>query len=767
MDNGLEAYYQQRTEKGGTGTTLANNAIEALSLFDEAEVQKSFVRNKDNLREAALILEGIHCAACIWLNEKHLQQLEGVASAHINYSTHRASVTWDDSKIHLSRILNEIQSIGYRAHPYDPGRQQQLLEKEKRDYLKRLGLAGVLGMQVMVLAVAMYLGDWSGMDLQFRKFFTWLSLLLTLPIMIYSARPFFNGAFRDVRRFHAGMDVPVSVGLLLAFFGSAWNTWIGNGHVYYESVSMFVFFLLSARYLEMQARKYSAETTEALVQGFPAMARKIIDADGNETWIAAASLVAGDRIRVRPGETFATDGHLLDTGTSVDESLITGEHEAVLKQAGDPILGGSINSGDPAVMRISHALDDSVLSSIQRLVEQAQLGKPRISQIADRAAGWFVGTVLLLASAVAFYWITAGSSQWLAITISVLVVTCPCALSLATPTALTAATGAISRMGMVPTGSRAFEALASIDVMLFDKTGTLTKGKPEVADTLCHADFSKQQVWQLARSLEKDSAHPIALAFDQFGDDTVQTADKVQHTVGGGICGDFNGQRFCIGHIEFLHRQFGQKYSLDMKAEKQDASYSKVYLANSRELLATFLLRDGCRSGADATIRGLVTRNIDCGIISGDQPDSVMYVANDLGIRQFESALSPEQKLQLIEQRQADGKRVAMVGDGINDAPVLATAEVSIAMGGGTQMAASKADFILMNNQLPTIVSAVDLSRKTMTIIKQNLGWAVFYNLAALPLAAAGLVPPWLAAIGMSGSSLLVVLNALRLTRYK
>lgn len=754
VDNGLDSYYRQRSEKAGTGKLVGDAAIDALKMFDQPDVQKSFVRDKQDLKEAALILEGIHCAACIWLNERHLQQLKGVHSATINYATHRATVTWDEEVIHLSDILQAIQSIGYQAHPYDPSRQQQILEKEKRDYLKRIGLAGVLGMQVMVLAVAMYLGDWSGMEQGFRQFFTWLSLILTAPILFYSARPFLDGALRDLRRFRAGMDVPVTLGILLAYFGSAWNAWTETGHVFFESVAMFVFFLLSARYLEMQARKHSAETSEALVQSQPAMARRVESGSEDEHWVAAASLAPGQHIRVYPGESFAADGRILDTDTRVDESLVTGEHQPLAKQIDDEIIGGSTNVGNPVLVEVTRTGEDTILSGILRLVEQAQTGKPRISRLADRAAGWFVSVILVLALSVAGYWYWQDSPAWLAITVSVLVVTCPCALSLATPTAITAATGVLTRIGMVPSSTAALENLARVDHVLFDKTGTLTLGHPVIEHIRCHSTLAEPAILRLAAGLEQHSMHPIAHAFVSVADPPPVT--DARHLTGGGICGTIDGKTVCIGSGRFITDQTG--------IEVDDPG--QVHLANHRELLASFTLADGLRPEAREVVRALQQDGLRTGIVSGDQRDSVARAAEVLAIPDFQAEFSPDQKLQFIRSLQQQRSTILMVGDGINDAPVLAAANVSVAMGAGTQVAISKADFILMSNSLTTLQTGLYIARRTLRIIKQNLGWAVAYNLSALPLAAMGWVPPWLAALGMSASSLVVVLNALRLTRY-
>jgi len=765
VDNKLEAYYRQRTANAPSGRDLVPDELQALGLYDLAEVQQSFVKPVGNMKEASLILEGIQCAACIWLNENHLRQLPGVISANINYATHRARIQWDPQKIVLSEILAAIQHIGYKAHPYDPDKQQLLLEQERKTYLKRLGLAGVLGMQVMVLAVAMYLGDWSGMEQGFRTFFTWLSLLLTLPILFYSAQPFFSGALRDLSRLHAGMDVPVSVGILLAFAGSVWSTWNGAGHVYYDSVAMFVFFLLTARYFEMVARKKSAETTEALTQARPTMARRYHTDTGNEEWISQASIHVGDLLRVRPGESLAADGVVSDGRSSVDESLLTGEHAPIAKDIGDTVIAGSINIDSPILMKVTATGDQTVLSSIQQMMEQAQTAKPPIAQLADRAASWFVSIVLLLAVSVAGWWLLNDPSRWLAVTVSVLVVTCPCALSLATPTALTAAIGTLTRLGTIPATPNAIERLANVDTMVFDKTGTLTIGRPVLVNTWTVDGVDARHVLAVAAALEQHSQHPVARALRDFNEGTLLNAEKIEQVTAAGIRGEIDGKAYYIGQLNFVSEHCPQCKSAAAALLPLDYTGSLVYLANEDRLMGVFELDDALRPDVKNAIDQLRKNNLRLQLLSGDHASSVKRVAESLGINDFYAEQTPADKLNRIRALQAAGASVAMVGDGINDAPVLAAADVSLAMGSGAQLAASKADFVLVNDRLRVLASALRLTKKTLRIIRQNISWAILYNMVALPLAAVGWIAPWAAAFGMSASSLFVVANALRLTR--
>ncbi|MEK7759531.1 MAG: HAD-IC family P-type ATPase, partial [Pseudomonadota bacterium] len=419
-------------------------------------MQKTFVQNVDgNVREASLILEGMVCAACVWLNEQHLAKLPGVLAVSINYATHRARVRWDDAQVHLSRILRAVSEIGYLAHPYDPGRAQEILERERRLQLRRLAVAAAFGMQVMILAVALYAGAFTGIETEFKNLFHWLSLVLTLPVLGYSAQPFFRSAYRDLRQKRVGMDVPVSLGLSLAFAGSVWATVTGHGEVYYDSVVMFVFFLLTGRTFELAGRKRAAEVSEALLHMLPVTATRLVN--GKQEAVPASELNGGDLVLVRPGESIPADGHVHEGRSSVDESLLTGESLPLAKTPGDILIGGSINIESPLILRVEKTGEDTVLSAILRLLDRAQTEKPAIAAAADRAAAWFVARVLLLAAGVALFWYLYDPARWLPITIAVLVVTCPCALSLATPTAITAATGRLMRRGLVTTRGHALE----------------------------------------------------------------------------------------------------------------------------------------------------------------------------------------------------------------------------------------------------------------------------------------------------------------------
>ena len=758
VDAKLDDFYEHRTNDAPTGRELVPDFLQKTTIYDNPAIAKRFVRYEDdNIREAALILEGITCAACIWLNERHLRTLPGLIDVKVNYSTHRARVRWDESKIHLSDILQAVSQIGYIAHPYDPAHQQQVLDRERKQQLRRIGVAGVLGMQVMMFSIALYAGAWYGIMAEFKSLFYWVNLFLTLPVILYSAEPFFTSTWRDITHKQAGMDVPVSLALTLAFIGSIYAVFNG-GQIYFDSIVMFVFFLLTGRYFELQARQRSAQAAESLVHLVPTMATRLCQ--GEEESILVADLEIGDTLLIRPGENVPADGLILEGSSSIDESLLTGESTPIIKKPGQPLIAGSVNIDNPLQMQIDKIGVDTVLSQILRLLERAQSEKPAITQLADRVASWFVFGVLLLALSVAVYWWHVNPEAWLEITLAVLVVTCPCALSLATPTAITAATSALTNVGLLTTRGHALESLARATHFVFDKTGTLTMGHLRLLSTKTFSHFSQTECLQYAVALERHSEHPIARALLDAGA-MGEAATNVTNHPGSGMQGDIAGKHYFVGTPAFIRSETGQEQDL------QKTENTVVLLANTESILCAFILGDEIRPGAQELVEALKAQGKSVSLLSGDHAYAVQHVAKLVGIEMASAALSPKDKLQRVKALQEKGEIVAMIGDGVNDAPVLAQAQVSIAMGGGTQIARASADMILLSEHLPNLLIGINTARKTLNIIYQNVSWAIAYNLLALPAAAMGLIAPWMAAIGMSLSSLLVVTNALRLLRSK
>ena len=773
ISSGMDDFYKYRTSSSEKPEELVPEFLQQLKAYDSASVQKKFVNetSDENILEVSLILEGITCAACIWLNEKHLNSLDGVLNASINYSNHRARIRWDNSKIQLSNILESISRIGYLAHPYDPEQHQLILEKERKQQIKRLGLSGVLGMQIMIFAVAMYAGSWWGMEESFKQSFRWISLAITIPILLYASSVFFKSAYRDIINKRIGMDVPISLGIGIAFSASLINTINGSGEVYFDSVAMFTFFLLSARYFELGSRKQTSEVTEALLNLKPAIATRLKSYSSKKSSriedqenIAVAELSIGDYLLVRPGEVIPADGIIISGASGINESLITGESLPVTKQINDVVIGGSTNTENPLIIQISKLGEDSVLSSIQRLIDEAQHTKPAIAQLADRIASWFVSILLSVAAMVAYYWYTVDATQWLEITIATLVVSCPCALSLATPTAITAASGQLAKIGLLPKRAHALETLAHATDFVFDKTGTLTQGKIKLEKIILNKEtpVNEKQILTIAASLEANSEHPIARAILNANEQPLLSVEQLAHTTGLGIQGTIDKVEWFIGNKTFIQKHG----SCNFDNEQADKT-SKIYLATKDQCVAVFILSDSIRAEAKTLIEKLQQQQKQTHLMTGDTLQSANSISQQLGIQHCLANLSPQDKLDQVNKLQQQGAVVVMTGDGVNDAPVLAGADLSIAMGKGTQLAAAAADMILISNHVEHIYHGYLIAKRTLRIIKQNLSWALFYNASAIPAAAAGYVEPWLAAIGMSLSSLVVVLNALRLNRVK
>jgi len=756
---GLDDFYRHRTAPAAQAKELVPEALKRMDLYDQPSIQRGFVGADDaDHKTASLILEGITCAACVWLNERHVRALPGVVDFQVNYSTHRARVVWDDAQLHLSDILKAIASIGYVAHPFDPGRQEAVQKKERSVALRRLAVAGLGAMQVMMLAVAMYAGDYSGMDEKLHSFMRWVSLLLTLPVILYSSQSFFVSAWRDLRRLQFGMDVPVSLAITGAFSASVWHTLLGAGEVYFDSVCMFAFFLLASRFLEQGARHKAGQAAEALVKLLPAVATRIVD--GRHEEVAVADLVPGDTVMVRPGDTVPADGAVLVGESSVDESLLTGESLPRAKAPGDPLTGGSVNVESPLVFRVDKVGEDTLVSGIVRLLDRAQTEKPRIALLADRVAGWFVFGLLVMAGGVAGWWLLTDPSRAFTITLSVLVVTCPCALSLATPTAVTAATGALTRLGLLTTRGHALETLAQATMVVFDKTGTLTQGDLRLSRVIPLGQVDTERVQALAAGLELGSEHPVAKVL-VAASATPLRLENLRARPGRGIAGDLDGVTYRIGAPDYAAGLCG---GVVPPAPVEPGT--QVLLAAPDGPLAWFILQDTPRADAADAVADLQGLGLKLAIFSGDAEAPVAEVAERVGISRWSSGMQPADKLERVRELQAAGEVVVMVGDGVNDAPVLAGAQVSVAMGSGAQLAHASADMVMLSERLDALARGVAAARRTRRIIRQNLAWAVLYNAAAVPLAAAGLVAPWMAALGMSASSLVVVFNALRLRKF-
>ncbi len=759
--NGLEDYYRYRTELPQNVEDLVPDELRDLMLYDHPEVQKSFVSQAPgDYKEASLILEGITCAACIWLNERHLKQLQGIQQVSINYTTHRARIIWDENQIKLSDILIEIRKLGYHAHPFSAQQQEALRLKQRKADFRRLAVAGLSAGQVMMIAVALYAGPAQGLEFATAQLLRWFSLVLSVPAMFYAAWPFYQAAWRGVKSGRLGMDVPISLGLITGFAGSIWATYLGAGEVYYDTLTMLIFFLLATRYLERNAREKSIESAENLLRLVPAVATRL-NAEQQLELIPLMELKVGDLIVAKPGETIAADGIVQQGESSADESLLTGESHPLIKTVGSTVYAGSINYESPLTIKVSAVGEHTVIAGISRLLDRAQAEKPRLTELADKIAAYFTYVLLLAVALVGWVWWQVDSSRVLEIVLTILVVSCPCALSLAAPAAFAASGSHLVKRGVLLTRGHALEALAKITHVVFDKTGTLTEGRPVLQETRTFGSLTAAECLQIAASLEQHSEHPFARSFQE----ALKAASLAQYALdeagnqpGKGVVGLINGKRYYLGNLK-LNPAISEIPSM---TTVEDCA-TVVWLSDDTQYLAAFVMADTLRPNAQALVQALKDKGLVVSILSGDTESTVADYARRLGISSWQASASPEQKLEMIEQLQQRGEVIAMVGDGVNDAPVLAKAQVSIAMGSGTQMARASGDIVLLGEQLLEINHAIETSRFTRNVIRENFAWALGYNMLALPFAATGMLAPWMAAIGMSVSSLIVVLNALRL----
>jgi len=765
VDSGLDDYYRHRDALPDSPREAIPANLRDSILFDHPAVQKGFVSPVgEHELEAHLVLEGLTCTACVWLNEQHVARLPGVTAIRINYTTRRAQVRWDVRQLRLSQILDAIAAIGYRAHPYDVAKVESLAKQERQSALWRLFVAGFGMMQVMMYAVPVYLAN-GDMTADIESLMRWASLILTLPVVLYSAAPFFQRAWRDLRLHRVGMDVPVALGVGAPFAASLWATISGSGEVYFDSVTMFVFFLLGGRYLEMMARQKAVRGIEAIDRAQPAVAFRLADAATlSGEHVAVVELASGDLLLIKPGERVPADGTVVSGSSRVDESLLSGESRPVSKQLGDALVGGSLNGGSPLVMRVVAVGAATRLAAIQRLMAQAAGERPHLVTLADHYASRFVLALLLLAAITALVWWQLAPTQALWVFVAVLVVSCPCALSLATPAALTVATGTLAHRGLLLARGHSIETLAAVTHFVFDKTGTLTEGRPRVLETWAR-DGNAQAALQLAAALERGSEHPLALAFLAAADASDPPAiEGRQALAGAGVSGVLAGVELRLGNAAYGMGLHGLGLPSQVQAWNE-AGDTVVMLADAQGWRAAFRLGDQLRPGVRQMIEGLQALDIKVSIFSGDHEAVVHRLAAMLGIGDARGGLLPEDKHAAMRALQAEGAVVAMAGDGVNDAPVLAQAQLSIAMGSGTDLARSQADVVLLGNDLAVLSDSMILARKAMGVVRQNLFWSFAYNITAIPLAMCGLVTPWMAGLGMSASSLLVVLNALRLQR--
>jgi Cu2+-exporting ATPase len=753
-DSGLDRYYKFRQS---LGLKASENLQSKRQAWLGVDGRKSLwgVSTRSGQRELLLQVEGIRCAACAWLIRSQLERFSGISSVQVDTATGYTHIVWDPDQIKLSTIAMTLFELGYVPHLPIASEEERGRRQEQRESLKRLGVAGLGMMQVMMYAVGLYAGESQGMSPAARGFLTWVSLLVTLPVLLYSGRVFFTGAWRSIVAGRPGMDVPVSIAIALAFTASCSNFFRGSGEVWFDSVVMFIFFLSLGRYVELVLRHKNLQAGTALARLMPEWAVRITAAE-TET-IPSFDVTDGDTLRVPPGEAFPADGVIVSGITDVDESLLTGESRARPRQNGDRVIAGTLNLSQSVDMKVTAAGNESTISALGRLVLAAQTRRDSDHSLPGWLIPGFVSAVLILATLTWLYWYQVQPAMAFPSALAVLVASCPCALSLALPAVYSAASHKLLAQGILLTRGNALNDLTRVDSVLFDKTGTLTLGRPELVQTLLNPErsgFNKSEVLGLCAALEAHSSHPVARAFRPFP--YQQPATSVTHHQSGGLEGVIDGRNWRLGSERFIN-------TVGADGSDRDGS-SDIILADGNGWIARFTLNDTLRPDCERTLEYLSDQGFDMRVVSGDGKEAVEALADQLAIKSWFAGQTPQQKLDMIHCMQQQGRVVLMVGDGANDGPVLAAADVSMTVQGATELANSTADMILTSESLGLLETAIETSQRAARLVRQNLTWALIYNASVLPLAMSGTLKPWMAALGMSASSLLVVLNAARLS---
>jgi Cu2+-exporting ATPase len=743
-------------------------------VLDDPLEQRDFTQARDDdgrtVHESVLMVQGMYCAACADTVESALARCPGVLEAQVHAATRRLTLRWDPARTRLSELALAVGRTGYRLLPMQQALGVSERVKETRQALWRLFVAGFCMMQVMMYTWPEYVTAPGEIPADIVQLLRWASWVLSLPVMLFASGPFFASAWRDLRQGRIGMDTPVSIGIVVTFVASSLATFDPTGpwgqDIWFDSLTMFVFFLLGGRYLELKLRDRTAGALDALMNRLPEQCERERP-DGTVERVSLKRLQVGDVVRVEAGQAFPGDGTVLSDAATVDEALLTGESHPITRRRGDAVVAGSYNLGGTVRVRIDRLGRDTRFAQIVSLMEQASTEKPRLARLADRIAAPFLGLVLLAAALSALLWWSVDPHRAVATAVAVLIVTCPCALSLATPAAMLASAGALARRGILTRRLQAFEALAAVDTVVFDKTGTLTQDRVVVREVRVRDGWTAERALRAAAPLARASLHPVSRALVARFEDTVAGDGQaplleVVETPGRGLTArDTEGHEWRLGSAAHC----GLDEAALVQAGRSVADMPCAYLADAHGWVATFVLDEGVRPDARAAIERLRALGLRVHLLSGDRLGAALRVARPLGIDTVVAEASPERKLDEVARWQAGGHRVAMVGDGLNDGPVLARADVSFALGHGAPLTQTRADFVVQSGRLSDVVFVVEQARATMRIVRQNLAWAAGYNAISVPLALVGWMPPWAAGLGMAASSLLVIGNAMRLSR--
>jgi Cu2+-exporting ATPase len=774
-DAGLEGFYQRTPEDACLAPPP--DLPKELALYDLDEVQEEFVSDLAEERGIHLLIEGIHCAACVWLIEHTLNAMSGIVSAQVNLSGKRLHVKWHNDRIALSKIIERLGQIGYAAVPYDPEIAEGSLKKQNRSLLYRMAFAAFGMMNLLWISIALYAGADEG---EFRSLFHWIGFALATPVLLYSGYPFYKGAWSGLKNFHLGMDLPIAIGASITYLYSVYVTVTGSlvGEVYYDTVVNFLFVILVGRYLEAMSKRQAVAATQRLLDLQPRVATLLLDDE--EKVVPIRSVNLNDLVLVKPGERIPVDGKVVEGQSGVDESMLTGESQAAEKGPGDVVSAGTINRHGALQIEVMGSLKNTALGRIISLVEEAQASKAPIQCLADQIVPWFVAVTLALATLTFLYWVESSFEVALLAATSVLIITCPCAFGLATPMSIAVASGLGAKYGILVKNGEVLETLSTINHVIFDKTGTLTEGGMSVVAIHTEetswseeSEHCPQGIARLMRQLgamERYAEHPSAQAVlnwleAQELDHRGFKAEAFHYRPGQGVAASVGNQQWLAGNSALMEAN-GVTVSdhLDRLAADLDGrGVGAIRVASQGCQVALIAIEDRIRNDARDLIEALKGEGMKLTLLTGDRQQAAEAIAERLGGLEVIAEVLPEEKDQVVKSLKGEGERVAMVGDGVNDAPALVRADVGIAMGSGTDVSIASADIVLMSNELEKVRLAIGLSRRTLLTIRQNIGISILYNLIMVPLAMLAIVTPLVAAISMPMSSLAVIGNAARI----
>jgi len=769
---GMQSFYQRTPD--GELLSPPPPPNKDIDFFDYDEVQSQYVSDLSDRREITLMSEAIHCAACVWLIEHTMANCDGIQLASVNFTNKRIKIRWDNSQLKLSDIIKKLNSIGYDATPYDASTSEAAYRKANRDLLYRLGFAGFAMMNVTWFSVALYTG--ASEDQEFRSYFYWLQLVIATVALGYSGQPFFKGAWTSLKARTVGMDVSIAIGLLTTYFYSLWVTVdsSGTGYVYFNTLIDFMFLLLIGRYLEAISKNKALDASRRLMDLQPKVARQVLE--GEESIVPVRKLVKGDHILVKPGEQFPVDGTIFSGLSMVNESMLSGESREIEKAVGDSISAGTLNVDGTLTITVDKILQDTQLGHIVHMVEEAQGSKAPIQCTTDKIMPWFVSATLSLAFASFVFWYFQAGLEFAVMTATaVLIITCPCAFGLATPMAIAVATGVSARNGILVKNGTVLETLQSIQHFVFDKTGTLTKGQMKLVDHEIVPELNQKEVLIQIASIENLSEHSLGHAVANEIKDRYQLTSKALNEIKGfkafagkGVVGICENETIHIGTAKWLSELNISipEYFRQLAESRAKLAQTAIWVAKESKLVGVLFLEDEIRPEAVELISRLKAKGKQVTLLSGDLQVVADCVAEQLGGMNVIAEVLPEDKNQVIRDLQAKGQLVAMIGDGVNDAPALVRADVGIALGSGTDVSMDSADIVLMNNELMAVDTAVELSGRTLKTIKQNIISSFAYNIIMVPLAVSGTLTPLIAALTMPLSSLVVIGNAARIRSF-